>query len=167
MLSDTRVPKFGGTCCYHLQGSQRRVKTEAASTPKKLVHVHQSVRPHIAENAILISTAVTGSISHMYTLHSSSALQIFTESYASYHSKSKCWNAMSILSCPWVRQFVVWEACASHEFRALSMKHGKLNPVGKNDPEFPVDLGFLCDEPPSTSTAHRDRIKWTRHHCWQ
>jgi len=29
--------------------------------------------------------------------------------------------------------FVVWEACASREFRALnsSVKHGKLNPVGK------------------------------------
>jgi len=41
------------------------------------------------------------------------------------------------------------------------MKHGKLNPVGKNYSEFPVDLGFLCDEAPSTPTAHMDRTKWT------
>jgi len=78
------------------------------------------------------------------------------------------------MQCPFCRvpeygSFVIRGACASREFRALqsSMKHGKLNPVGKNDSEFPVDLGFLCDEVPSTTTAHTDRTKWTRHRCWQ
>jgi shikimate kinase len=74
MVTDTRVPQFGGTYYRLLQGSQRRVKADAASTPKKLVRMYQYVWRHISENAIFISTAVTSSIPHMYSLHSSSAI---------------------------------------------------------------------------------------------
>jgi hypothetical protein len=34
---------------------------------------------------------------------------------------------------------------------------------GKKDSEFPLEIGFLCDEVPVTVAARRDTTKWTLH----
>lgn len=143
---------------------------EAASTPKRLVRMYQSVQCHIPENALFISTAVTSSIPHICTHYTPHQFYKFLPSHMPCNTE----KVSAEMECPFCRvpeygSFVVCEVCASREFRALqnSMKHGRLNPVGKNDSEFPVDLGFLCDEAPSIPTAYRDKTKWTRHRCWQ
>jgi hypothetical protein len=132
--------------------------------------MYQSVRHHIPENALFISTAVTSSIPHICTHYTPRQLYKFLPS----HMPCTTAKVGVEVECPICRDpeygsFVVWDACASREFRALHsfMKHGKLNPVGKNGSEFPVDLGLKCEEAPSTPTARRDKTKWTRHRWWQ
>jgi hypothetical protein len=119
------------------------------------------------EIAISTSTAVKSSIPRMYTLHSKSALYIFT--VICLVIPQRYWNAVSISSCP--STLCLWrrKARASTEFTALhtSTKRGKLNPLGKKNDWNPGRSKHPMGRSSRHTCAHKDITKQTGHYCWQ